>query len=89
MPPPASRTPGRFRPVRSWTLRAKLVASMVALFLAISLGTGAMIVLATRQYLSHQVDLDLLQVAKRSYGVDDDDGQRGHSGPPPGAAPRC
>ncbi|MEI2779092.1 MAG: HAMP domain-containing sensor histidine kinase [Tetrasphaera sp.] len=84
MPPPASRTPGRFRPVRSWTLRAKLVASMVALFLAISLGTGAMIVLATRQYLSHQVDLDLLQVAKRSYGVDDDDGQRGHSGPPPG-----
>lgn len=84
MPPAPPAAAGRLRSPRSWTLRATLVASMIALFLAVSLGTGTMIVLATRQYLSHQVDLDLQQVAKRSFGFEDDDGDHGHPGPPPG-----
>lgn len=57
--------PTRWRPPRSWTLRSKLVASMVALFLAVSVGTGTMLVLAARAYLSHQLDSDLLQASAR------------------------
>ena len=52
----------------SWTLRAKLVASMVALFLLVSIGTGALIVFATSSYLSRQLDNELTQTATR---VDD------------------
>ena len=48
--------PARVRSPRSWTLRSKIVASMIALFLTISIGTGTMLVLATRNYLGHQLD---------------------------------
>ena len=75
---------------RSWSLRTKLVASMIALFIAVSLGTGAMIVLATKNYLSGQVDQDLQQTVRRSLDLDQDgDGSSGPGrravGPPPGS----
>ena len=79
------------RDPRNWTLRAKLVASMIALFLAVSLGTGAMVVLATRQYLAGQVDAELTATAQRAafgrHGFDPDGDDR--HGPPgaPGGLP--
>lgn len=57
--------PARVRSPRSWTLRSKIVASMIALFLTISIGTGTMLVLATRNYLGHQLDDDLRQASAR------------------------
>jgi two-component system OmpR family sensor kinase len=75
-------------PPSAWTLRTKLVASMVVLFLTIMLGTGAITILASRAYLTGQLDSDLVQTAKRLDGGrgDDDDGPRG--GPPPGGGDR-
>ncbi len=72
---------------RTWTLRSKLVASMIALFLAVSLGTGALIVLATREYLAREVDTELVATAQRAtfgrhafdQGGND---KRGPGGPP-------
>ncbi|MEP7332601.1 MAG: HAMP domain-containing sensor histidine kinase [Terracoccus sp.] len=40
----------------AWTLRAKLVASMLALFTVLSLGTGAFTVVALSRQLTNQVD---------------------------------
>src|SRR6478609_5261098 len=48
------------RPWSAWTLRAKLVASMLVLFTAISLFTGAFTVVALGRQLTSQVD-DQLQ----------------------------
>ena len=72
---------------RNWTLRSKLVASMVALFLTVSIGTGSLIVLATRDYLARQIDQDLKQtVARSTFGDHDDSHSRGGGpgGPLPG-----
>ncbi|GAB4078717.1 sensor histidine kinase [Nostocoides australiense] len=71
---------------RSWTLRSKLVASMVALFLAVSIGTGTLIVIATQDYLSRQVDEDLKQTVARTEFDDHKGGspRGGPGGPLPG-----
>jgi two-component system OmpR family sensor kinase len=45
-----------FRPWSAWTLRAKLVASMLALFTVLSLLTGAFTVIALNRQLTGQVD---------------------------------
>jgi two-component system OmpR family sensor kinase len=50
----------RVRPWSAWTLRAKLVASMLALFTVIGVATGAFTVLALSRQLTSQVD-DQLQ----------------------------
>ncbi len=71
----------------AWTLRAKLVASMVLLFLLVSAATGTLIVLATQQYLTRQVDQDLRNTVNRSVDRDGDnhrEGGIGPIGPPPG-----
>ena len=47
---------GRVRPLSTWTLRAKLVASMLVLFTLISLLTGAFTVVALNRQLIGQVD---------------------------------
>ena len=44
----------------AWTLRAKLVASMLALFTVLSLATGAVTVAALTQHLDAQVDEQLV-----------------------------
>ncbi|GAB3872918.1 sensor histidine kinase [Terrabacter terrigena] len=46
----------RARPWSAWTLRAKLVASMLALFTVLSLLTGAFTVVALQRQLMSQVD---------------------------------
>src|SRR3954468_2220385 len=46
----------RVRPWSAWTLRAKLVASMLALFTVLSLATGAFTVVALNRQLTGQVD---------------------------------
>ena len=42
-----------------WTLRAKLLASMLALFTVVMLATSALTVLQTRNYLTDQLEDDL------------------------------
>lgn len=58
MPPPPSR----------WTLRSKLLASVLALFTLVMLVTGALTVLETRRYLTEQLAGDLQTAVGR---VDD------------------
>jgi len=48
-----------WRRASAWTLRAKLVASMVALFTAITVLTGATTVLTLKTFLTDQVDQQL------------------------------
>lgn len=50
----------RTLPLSAWTLRAKLVASMLALFAVLSLATGAVTVAALTQHLDAQVDEQLV-----------------------------
>ncbi|MGW5240521.1 HAMP domain-containing sensor histidine kinase [Monashia sp. NPDC004114] len=52
-------------PWSAWTLRAKLVASMLALFTALSLATGAVTVLALNNQLTSQVDDQLNESISR------------------------
>ncbi len=71
-----------------WTLRTKLLASVLALFTVVMLGTSALTVLETRRYLTGQLAQDLdsavSRVGDRRLGFDPDrDGD--HSAPPPGA----
>jgi len=57
---------GRVRPLSTWTLRAKLVASMLVLFTVISMLTGAFTVIALDRQLTGQVD-DQLRTALGQY----------------------
>ncbi|HYN29079.1 MAG TPA: ATP-binding protein [Dermatophilaceae bacterium] len=79
------------RPARpsAWTLRTKLVASVVALFLGVMLLTGALTVLASRAYLTAALDRDLVQTVQRLEGGRRDvDGDGPGGGPPPGSGNR-
>ncbi|MGO4599846.1 sensor histidine kinase [Terrabacter sp. 2RAF25] len=75
----------RVRPWSAWTLRAKLVASMLALFAVIGMATGTFTVLALSRQLTSQVDDQLRTSMTRQLsgpGVDfgtrqDDHGPRG------------
>lgn len=71
----------RVRPWSAWTLRAKLVASMLALFTVLSLATGALTVVALNRQLVGQVD-DQLRASLGSNSRpgaprQDDEGPRG------------
>jgi two-component system OmpR family sensor kinase len=52
-------------PLSTWTLRAKLVASVVALFTVITLATGLLTVLALKGSLMQQLDDDVMATAER------------------------
>lgn len=66
------------RPWSAWTLRAKLVASMLALFTVLSLMTAVFSVTALNQSLIGQVDQQLSDSLNRpSRGGPDDDGGAG------------
>ena len=73
----------------TWTLRAKLVASVLLLFLALTSVTGTLTSLAAREYLTQQVDDDLMSASDRFVGALDGtqppivSGPRG--GPPAGS----
>jgi two-component system OmpR family sensor kinase len=56
----------RLVPWSAWTLRAKLVASMLALFTVLSLATGAVTVLTLNNQLTSQVDDQLNQSITRN-----------------------
>lgn len=79
MPSPPSR----------WTLRAKLLASMLALFSVIMLATGALTLLETQRYLERGLDSDLSTVLSRVDVDRDRDGRtfgtRGRGDGPAGA----
>ena len=55
----------------TWTLRAKLVASVVLLFLAVTVVMATLTSLAARQYLTQQVDDDLMSASERFVGAID------------------
>ncbi len=78
MPPPPSQ----------WTLRAKLLASVLALFTVVMLATSALTVLETQRYLSQQIESDLNGALGRvgdsrpdGYDSDDDGRLPPHDGP--------
>lgn len=71
----------------TWTLRAKLVASVLLLFLAVTALTGTMTSLASRQYLTQQVDDDLLSASQRFVGTIDGTQPPGPQGGPRGGPP--
>ncbi|WP_435200560.1 ATP-binding protein [Janibacter sp. GS2] len=76
----------RVRPPSAWTLRTKLVASVLLLFLAVTALTGTLTGLTTRQYLIQQVDEDLLAASQRFVAtIDGTQGlaPRGRGGGPP------
>ncbi len=80
MPPPPSQ----------WTLRAKLLASVLALFTVVMLVTSALTVLETRRYLTQQIEGDLNGALgrvgdSRPGGFDDDDGRPEPRDAPSGA----
>ncbi len=85
-PGSARPRPSRPRGTSTWTLRAKLVASVLLLFLAVTALTGALTSLAARQYLTRQVDDDLLAASERFVGAVSDT-QRPDPGGPAGGPP--
>ncbi len=72
----------------TWSLRTKLVTSVLALFLLVTAATGALTVFALQRSLTSQLDHDLLQLAQRVDHDGDHDGRYGDLGPgPPGLPP--
>ena len=74
-------------PPSQWTLRAKLLASVLALFTVVMLATSALTVLKTRNYLTTQLVQELQGASNRALdsrrgGYDADDDRR--VGPPRG-----
>jgi len=79
-PPTSVPTAARRRPLEalglttlrrpaSWTLRSKLVASMLALFVVVTLASGAATVFALRGYLYDQIDGQLRSSVQRYTGA--------------------
>ncbi|GAA2481520.1 HAMP domain-containing sensor histidine kinase [Terrabacter carboxydivorans] len=75
----------RVRPWSAWTLRAKLVASMLALFTVLSMMTAVFSVTALNQSLIGQVDQQLSDSLNRPSRGGPDDGGDGGAGGGPGA----
>lgn len=68
-----------------WTLRAKLVVSVLALFLLVTVAAGALTVLALQRTLTTQLDVDVVHAAERWDGPGHfGDPSPGQDGPPPG-----
>ncbi len=81
------RTPTIPRP-STWTLRAKLVGSMLLLVAVVMPATGALTVLATQHYLLGQLTTDLSNASQRVLGAPprDRDGDHGPVGLPGSAS---
>ena len=75
---PSWTRPATWMHPAAWTLRSKLVASMVALFVVVSVATGVVTVLALNGFLMGQLDAQLTAQAQRvtERPGPDDGGQR-------------
>jgi len=91
--PRLARAGTRLRHPSTWTLRSQLVASMLALFVAVSLATGVVTVLALNRFLTDQLDSQVRSAVTRGDGdgsgggpprSGEPRGEAGHTGPPPG-----
>ena len=67
----------RLRSPRSWSLRTRLLAALIALLAFVCIGIGAGTQLALRTFLLHQLDQQVMEAAHRSAVIND-------LGPPPG-----
>jgi len=70
----------RLRSPRSWSLRTRLLATLIALLAFVCIGIGAGTQLALRGFLVHQLDEQVMEAAHRSVVIND-------LGRPPGAPP--
>ncbi|WP_345501064.1 sensor histidine kinase [Pedococcus ginsenosidimutans] len=70
----------------TWSLSTKLMATVVGLFLTVTLATSSLTVLLLHDYLQGQLDQDLRSSAVR-LGGGPDDGDGDGRGRPPGAPP--
>ena len=77
---PAPRSRPRWLSPGSWTLRSKLVASMLVLFTVVSVVTGAATVLFLRQVLIGQVDQTLQNSITRFRSIEPQTPGRGGPG---------
>ncbi len=73
----------RLRSPRSWSLRTRLLATLIALLAFVCIGIGAGTQLALRSFLLHQLDLQVMEAAHRSAVIND----IGPPGPRPGMPP--
>jgi len=78
--PRAERGRSRFRPRRTWSLRARLLASQIALLALVCAAIGVGTEFALQRFLTNQLDERLAQTGRRSVGLFD-------FGPPPSPPP--
>ncbi|QGN58523.1 HAMP domain-containing sensor histidine kinase [Nostocoides sp. HKS02] len=74
------------RPGR-WSLSTKLVATMVGLFLAVTLATASLTVLLMQDYLLKQLDRDVTSISHRAVGGPHDLADQGQVPHPDGGGP--
>ncbi|MBV8349715.1 MAG: HAMP domain-containing histidine kinase [Mycolicibacterium sp.] len=67
----------RLRSPRSWSLRTRLLAALIALLAFVCIGIGAGTQLALRSFLQHQLDQQVMEAGHRSAVIHE-------LGPPPG-----
>ncbi|SDP60299.1 two-component system, OmpR family, sensor kinase [Pedococcus dokdonensis] len=74
----------------TWSLSTKLVATVVGLFLAVTLATSSLTVVLLRGFLTDRLDADVVAISQRLVGGPgggpDGDGDRRPVGAPPGGA---
>ncbi|NHA70195.1 sensor histidine kinase [Phycicoccus flavus] len=86
----APRLPAVLPAPSRWTLRSKLLAGILALFLLVMFATSALTVFETRRYLDSQLSTDLQGAVSRAGDrrgfpdLDNDGDGRGPGGPRPG-----
>jgi two-component system OmpR family sensor kinase len=89
LPAVANRRPRpsffRFRSPRTWSLRARLLATQVVLLVVVCVCIGAATQFALQRFLMHQLDNQVLQAGRRSAAIFD---MGPPPPPPPGFKPR-
>src|SRR6185312_9597932 len=81
----ATARPARWRSPAGWSLRARLVAIIIALLAVLGLVVGATAEVYLRATLYNQVDAQLDEFAQRSMNGPGQGGGRWFQAPPPGA----
>ncbi|MEO3761322.1 HAMP domain-containing sensor histidine kinase [Mycobacterium sp. B14F4] len=67
--PPADAALGRIRSPRTWSLRARLLASQIVLLALVCAAVGVGTVLALQHFLMNQLDDQLAETGRRSSGL--------------------
>lgn len=88
-PGPTTKPPllFRLRSPRSWSLRARLLATSIALLAFVCVGIGAGTQLVLRGFLIHQLDEQVMEAARRSAVINDLGPPPPPQGPPPAGMP--